>query len=99
MSETALLSKDVLIVKSEDITKVANALSNPTRVQILHFIKEKEAEIQQIAELIGQTKANASAQIRILEDAGLVKTSYQPGIRGVKKLSSASVKEVRLCLV
>ena len=33
-----------------------------------------------------------------LEEAGLVKTSYKPGVRGVKKVCSTDVKEVRLIL-
>jgi len=43
VSEIILVSKDVLIVKGEDVAKVANELSNPTRVQILNFMKEKDS--------------------------------------------------------
>lgn len=86
---------NILTVEGEDIAKVAMALSSPTRIQILNFIKYKEVDMQEIAELIKQSKANASAQMRILEEVGLVKTSYKPGIRGVKKVCSTDVKEIR----
>ena len=88
----------VLTVEGENVSKVAMALSSPTRIQILNFIKQKEVDMQEVAELIKQSKANASAQMRILEEAGLVKTSYKPGIRGVKKVCSTDIKEVKLIL-
>jgi len=88
----------VLTVEGKNVAKVAMALSSPTRIQILNFIKQKEVDMQEVAELIKQSKANASAQMRILEEAGLVKTSYKPGVRGVKKVCSTEVKEVRLLL-
>jgi predicted transcriptional regulator len=100
MSEKATgTDEGILVVKGEDVAKVAMALSSQTRIQILNFIKEKDVDMQEVAELIKQSKANASAQMRILEEAGLVKTSYKPGVRGVKKVCSTNVKEVRLILV
>ncbi|MDI9644501.1 MAG: helix-turn-helix domain-containing protein [Candidatus Verstraetearchaeota archaeon] len=87
--------ENILTVEGDSIPKVAMALSSPTRIQILNFIKSKEVDMQEIAELIKQSKANASAQMRILEEVGLVKTSYKPGIRGVKKVCSTDIKEVR----
>ncbi|MCS7097873.1 MAG: ArsR family transcriptional regulator [Candidatus Methanomethyliaceae archaeon] len=89
----------VLIIRGENnIVNVAMALSSPTRIQILNYVREKEVDMQEIAELIKQSKANASAQIRILENVGLIKTIYKPGIRGVKKICTTDVKEVRFLL-
>lgn len=96
--ESSAVIDGVLTVKGQNVANVAMALSSSTRIQILNFIKEKEVDMQEVAELIKQSKANASAQMRILEDAGLVKTSYKPGVRGVKKVCSSDVKEVRLVL-
>ncbi|MDD1776006.1 MAG: helix-turn-helix domain-containing protein [Candidatus Methanomethylicus sp.] len=97
--DTVVVSNDgILTVEGEDVSKVAMALSSPTRIQILNFIKQKEVDMQEVAELIKQSKANASAQMRILEEAGLVKTSYKPGVRGVKKVCSTDIKEVKLIL-
>jgi predicted transcriptional regulator len=86
----------VLIVKGEnDIVNVAMALSSPTRIQILNYVRGKEVDMQQIAEFIKQSKANASAQMKILENARLIKTLYKPGIRGVKKICTTNLKEIR----
>lgn len=92
------INDGVIVIKGDNVANVAMALSSPTRIQILNFIKGKEVDMQQIAELIKQSKANASAQMRILEGAGLVKTIYKPGVRGVKKVCTTNVKEVRLVL-
>ncbi|MDH5811674.1 MAG: ArsR family transcriptional regulator [Candidatus Methanomethylicaceae archaeon] len=92
------INEGVIVVKGDNVANVAMALSSPTRIQILNYIKGKEVDMQQIAELIKQSKANASAQMRILEGAGLVKTIYKPGVRGVKKVCTTNVKEVRLIL-
>jgi len=97
--ESAPVVDGVLTIKGDNVANVAMALSSPTRIQILNFIKEKEVDMQEVAEFIKQSKANASAQMRILEDAGLVKTSYKPGVRGVKKVCSTNVREVKLILV
>ncbi|MEM2742988.1 MAG: ArsR family transcriptional regulator [Candidatus Methanomethylicaceae archaeon] len=93
------IEDNTLIVKGEEnIVNVAMALSSPTRLQILKFVREKEVDMQEIAELIKQSKANASAQIRILENVGLIKTIYKPGIRGVKKICTTNVKEIKFLL-
>lgn len=92
------INDGIIVIKGDNVANVAMALSSPTRIQILNFIKGKEVDMQQIAELIKQSKANASAQMRILEGAGLVKTIYKPGVRGVKKVCTTNLKEVRLVL-
>jgi len=86
----------VMIIKGEsNIVNVAMALSSPTRIQILNYVRGREVDMQQVAEFIKQSKANASAQMKILEKAGLIKTLYKPGVRGVKKICTTNLKEVR----
>ncbi len=89
----------VLVVKGEEyILKVTSALSSSTRLKILKYLKDKEVDVGKIAELINQSKANASAQIRILEQADLIKTSYKPGLRGVKKLCRTTIDKILILL-
>lgn len=86
------------VIGDEYVERVASALSSPTRLQILRHLLQKEADVGEIAQMVGQSKANASTQIRRLEEAGLIRTIYKPGARGVKKLCKATVKEVRIYL-
>lgn len=89
----------VLFVKGIDyIERIASALASKTRLEILKLVREKELDIGEIAEKIGQSKANASAQVKRLEDSGLVKTGYRPGQRGVKKVCWTNIREVRIIL-
>ena len=62
------------VIGDEYIERVASALSSPTRLQILRHLLQKEADVGEIAQMVGQSKANASAQIRRLEEAGLIRT-------------------------
>lgn len=90
---------DVLIAYGEEYVRtVTSALSSTTRLKILEFLRGQEADVGKISEHIGQSKANASAQIRILEQANLIKTTYKPGMRGVKKLCKSDVRKVYLLL-
>ncbi len=87
--------EDFVVVRGDEyIRRIASALSSPTRLKILRFLRNKGANVGEAAELISQSKANASAQIRILEAAGLVKSVYEPGRRGVKKISKTNVKKI-----
>ena len=95
---SSMQGQGVLVVQGKDIIRVAVALSSPTRLNILNFLRNREADIGQVAELVKQSKANTSAQIRILERAGLVKTFYRPGVRGVKKVCASNVNEIRIVL-
>lgn len=85
----------VLYVSGDEyILRISSALANSTRLFILRYIKEHEADVGEIASLIKQSKANASAQIKKLEEAGLIKTMYKPGQRGVKKLTISTVRQI-----
>lgn len=89
----------ILFVRgTEYIERIASALASKTRLGILKLVREKELDIGEIAEKIGQSKANASAQVKRLEDAGLVRTGYKPGQRGVKKVCWSNIREIRIIL-
>ena len=90
---------DTLIAYGEEyVRRVTSALSSSTRLKILEFLRSQEADVGKVSELIDQSKANASAQIRILEQVNLIKTTYKPGMRGVKKLCKSDIKKVFLIL-
>lgn len=69
-----------------DLKKIAKALSNPTRVKIIKLTQETRYHVSKLAELLEQTEANVSAQVKKLEEAGLVSCEFVKGEHGVKKL-------------
>ena len=89
----------VLIVSGDEyIYRVCSALASPTRIKIIKELLRRETDIGSIAELIGQSKANASTQVRRLEEVGLVQSEYRPGVRGVRKVVKMNVREIRIIL-
>ena len=83
-----------LQVKKEDIAKVSKALGSSTRWEILRLLKDKKQDVSRIAEILNQTEANISAQIKILERAGLIKSHYEPGEHGVRKVCELAVDKI-----
>lgn len=83
-----------LIVSDLDVSVIAKALASETRWQILKLLKVQKLDISQIAENLGQTEANISAQVKILEKANLIISKYEPGAHGVKKLCAPAVEKL-----
>ncbi len=88
------MSEETLNVHEDKINKVAKALSSKTRVKILKLTSEKDIDVSRIAGLLNQTEANISAQVKILEEAGLLVSRYEPGMHGVRKICSTRVDTV-----
>jgi len=86
--------KERFEVPDADVPRVAKALSSATRWRILSLLREKNLDVSRIAEALKQTEANISAQVKILEQAGLIKSHYEPGEHGVRKVCEPSVKQV-----
>jgi predicted transcriptional regulator len=97
--------KERFEVPDEKALEVAKALSSDTRLAILALLIDKSMDVSRIAEALGQTEANISAQVKILEqagkmrkddpeDTGLIKSHYEPGEHGVRKVCDLAVKHI-----
>ena len=80
-------TESVSIESDDQIEKIVKALSSRTRRKILHYIQEEPMDVSDIASNLQMTEANISAQIKKLEEAGLIKCDYTSGAHGVRKLS------------
>jgi len=71
------------------IEKVVKALSSPTRRHILYQIQHSNdgMDVSNIASILNMTEANISAQIKKLQEAGLIYCDYCSGNHGVRKIS------------
>ncbi len=81
-------SESISIESDEQIEKIVKALSSRTRRQILRHIQEEPMDVSNIAASLDMTEANISAQIKKLEEAGLIECSYSSGNHGVRKISN-----------
>jgi len=73
---------------------VCRALSSETRLQILNALIERSMTISQLAEHFYLPVSSMSVHIHILEEAGLVTSISNPGVRGTKKLCGISASSV-----
>lgn len=89
-------SESISIESDEQIEKIVKALSSRTRRQILKHIQEEPMDVSNIAASLNMTEANISAQIKKLEEAGLIKCSYASGDHGVRKISSIKFNKLTI---
>ncbi|MFW9988464.1 MAG: ArsR/SmtB family transcription factor, partial [Candidatus Odinarchaeota archaeon] len=80
-------SESISIDSDEQIEKIVKALSSRTRRKILNHIQEEPMDVSNIAANLKMTEANISAQIKKLEEAGLIICDYASGDHGVRKIS------------
>lgn len=83
-----------VIEEEDEMHLVAKALGSKTRWLIMKTLREDKLDVSRLAKAIGQTEANVSAQLKILEKAGLVKCHYVPGTHGVRKICDTSSEEI-----
>ncbi len=92
------LSETLQIDNDDAILRIGRALSSATRLKVLRLLLQGEKDVTRVARHLGGTEANASAQIKILYEAGLLDCRYEPGQHGLKKISKTKVKRVILDL-
>lgn len=71
---------------TEHLAGIAKALSSETRIEILRQLRHKELNVNEIAEILNIPASSSAAHVKVLEEAGIIKTTLQPGIRGSMKV-------------
>ena len=87
------MTLEKLVVSGEGALKIADALSS-TSLRILQLVSKKRLDVSTIARRLDLSEAYMSEQIRMLEETKLVKVSYEPGKRGIRKLCELAVSKV-----
>lgn len=72
------------------LARVAHALSNPVRQRLLQVLFGGEFSVSELADASDQTHANASAQLKVLLECGLVE-ARKSGRKVIYKLRDATV--------
>lgn len=70
----------------EHLALISKALSSETRIEILRQLRYRDLNVNEIAELLDIPPSSSAAHVKVLEEAGMIRTSLQPGIRGSMKL-------------
>jgi predicted transcriptional regulator len=86
----------IVIDTDNMIELIVKALSSKTRREILHHIQtdHEGMDVSNIADKVGMTEANISAQIKKLEEANLIKCDYCSGQHGVRKISKIKYNQL-----
>jgi len=84
----------LFVIGSKYIAKVSKILASETRTKILEILIDGPKDLDTLAKEVGQSKANISSQIRLLESIGIVKATYVPGSRGIKKILEVKINKV-----
>lgn len=70
----------------ERLASISKALSSETRIEIIRRLRFRDMNVNEIAEELDLPASSAAAHVKVLEEAGVIKTTLQPGIRGSMKL-------------
>ena len=82
----------------EKLRKVAHALSNELRMKILSLLDECSMNVLELSQRLGEPISTVSNSIVVLEDADLIRTERQNGVRGVSKLCSRKKDHISIHL-
>jgi predicted transcriptional regulator len=82
-----------IVATGEAALRIADALTS-TSLRILQLVSQKRLDVTTIARKLDLSEAYMSEQVRMLEEAKLIKASYEPGKRGVRKLCELAVSRI-----
>ncbi|WP_271715568.1 ArsR/SmtB family transcription factor [Anaeromicropila herbilytica] len=94
MMQTIKMSLD----DTKHLSLVSKALSAEIRIEILKLLCSADLNINEIAEKLKIPASSAASHIKVLEEASLIKTSLQPGVRGSMKLCKKQMDEIGISL-
>ena len=80
------------------LQKVAHALSNELRLRILSLLDERSMNVLELSQRLNMPISTVSNSISVLEEADLIRTERQSGVRGVSKLCSRKKDEISILL-
>ncbi len=79
---------DLSLEHPEKLQKVAHALSSDLRLNILRLLDECSMNVLELSQRLGIPISTVSNSVVVLEEAELIRTERQNGVRGVSKLCS-----------
>ena len=80
------MDRNLSLVNEKELTALGKALSSETRIRILHLLGREPLCVNEIAELLEIPSSSAALNIRVLEEAGLIRTELRPAARGSMKM-------------
>ncbi len=98
MSEIQGKHAELSIVRPEALQQIAHALSSPVRLEIMRVLGGKCMNVGEIAAALDLPMSTAALNVKILEEAGIINTQNQPGVRGSMKVCSRRLDTINISL-
>ena len=89
------MSRNFLIVDPEDGIEVLKAFASPARVRVLKLLHTRGAlNVNEISQALDLPQSSVSANVQVLEEAGLIRTETQRARKGNQKICHTLFDEV-----
>jgi predicted transcriptional regulator len=83
---------------SAQLERVLKALDSLNRLRILRYLSDRTASVNDIAAALELPTSTAALHVETLEEAGLIRTEFEPASRGLRKLCARMYDKVVLDL-
>ncbi len=82
--------------KQDELLALTTALASPLRMEIMRGLSHRAMSVKEIAFQLNIPMSTASANVKVLENANLIRTSFQSGKHGSLKLCSIRYEKIIL---
>ncbi len=92
MSQNITLNLD----NTEKLALIGKALSSEVRIELLRLLCHCSLNVNEIAEHMQIPASSAAMHVKVLEEAGLIRTELLPAVRGSMKVCHKAVDEIAI---
>lgn len=92
------MSSEELKTTGKEAVKLIQGLSSITNFKILQLLSKEDLDVSTIAKKMKLSEAHISGEIRRLIDLHLVKVTYKPDKRGIRKVCMLAVKRISIVI-
>ena len=90
---------ELCIEKEDELYRFAHALASPVRIRIIKMLGERSMNVGELAQKLDIPMSSAAQGVKVLEEAGLIMSEMQPGVRGSMKICSRKTDTVAISLM
>lgn len=77
---------------------LGKALSSDVRIELLRLLHHCSLNVNEIAERLELPPSSAAMHVKVLEEAGLIRTELLPAVRGSMKVCHKAIEEIELLI-
>lgn len=81
---------------TEKLTAVGKALSSEVRLELLRLLCHCSLNVNEIAERMSLPPSSAAMHVKVLEEAGLIRSELLPAVRGSMKVCHKAVDRIEI---